>query len=279
MVQVLKKYPKHNKMYWSGVLNKAAYAPTYVEFQEHINAITTSMPLANEFIVNSEPMRWANAVYPGRRWGIVNNNIAESWNAWAKEARCMPPAAMVDAIRKKIMKMMDERREDSQFMSSVLCPEQEKIIRENYLASRSFTVQRSSAFLFEVHDRGKILAVDLHKRTCSCKCWQMVGIPCSHALTCIEKMHQNPYEFTDQYYTVSMYRVAYEGVIYPVPNVGEVVVEDDPAEFVHAPDVRAPPGRRKLKRIPSQVIENGSKCGLCGRRGHNRRTCKEPRVT
>ncbi|KZV48172.1 hypothetical protein F511_25961 [Dorcoceras hygrometricum] len=60
--------------------------PSKQEFEAHINNIILSMPLARDFITNSSPECWANALFPGNRWGAINNNIAESWNNWIKAA-------------------------------------------------------------------------------------------------------------------------------------------------------------------------------------------------
>ncbi|XP_073137618.1 uncharacterized protein [Henckelia pumila] len=95
---VLRKYPFRNKRHWSSVLKKAAYAPSRHEFDEHINQITESMPLDIEFIVNSSPENWANALFLGKRWGIINNNMVESWNNWVKAARYLPIVSLVDHI-------------------------------------------------------------------------------------------------------------------------------------------------------------------------------------
>ena len=132
--------------------------------------------------------------------------------------------------------------------------------------------------MYLVEEMDKELIVDMMEMTCSCRLWQITGIPCKHAVACIAKMHESVYDYTDTYYTVEMYRRAYEGVINPVPNVGDHAWEDDGTEVVRNPDVHAPPERRRKKRIPSQVVPNGAKCGLCGRSGHNRRTCKTSRV-
>ncbi|KZV52858.1 hypothetical protein F511_33545 [Dorcoceras hygrometricum] len=48
------------------------------------------MPLARTFIANSDPQSWANALFPGKRWGIINNNMAECWNNWVKPVRYLP---------------------------------------------------------------------------------------------------------------------------------------------------------------------------------------------
>ncbi|XP_073154076.1 uncharacterized protein [Henckelia pumila] len=101
--QVLRSYPKHNKKHWSSVFKKVAYAPSFQESEQHINSIFESMPLARGFILNSDPQSWANALFVGNRWGVINNNIAECWNSWVRSALHLPIVGMVDHIRVQIM--------------------------------------------------------------------------------------------------------------------------------------------------------------------------------
>ncbi|XP_073121008.1 uncharacterized protein [Henckelia pumila] len=63
--QVLRRYSLHKKKKWSSVLKKAAYASSRHEFFELIKSITESMPIAQEFLVNSSPDNWANALFTG----------------------------------------------------------------------------------------------------------------------------------------------------------------------------------------------------------------------
>ncbi|XP_075473495.1 uncharacterized protein LOC142504537 [Primulina tabacum] len=81
--QVLRRYPLHNKKHWSSGLKKAAYTPSRHEFSQHIKSIIDSMPLAHEFLVSVPSENWANSMFVGERWGVINNNIVESWNNWA----------------------------------------------------------------------------------------------------------------------------------------------------------------------------------------------------
>ena len=76
-MQVLRRYPLHNKKHWASVFMKAAYAPTRQDYTEHIDNILESMPLAKEFIMQSEPQCWANSLFHGDRWGVINNNQAK----------------------------------------------------------------------------------------------------------------------------------------------------------------------------------------------------------
>ncbi|XP_073132831.1 uncharacterized protein [Henckelia pumila] len=162
---VLRRYPLHNKKKWSSVLKKTAYASSRHEFFELIKSITESMPIAQEFLVNSSPDNWENVLFTGNRWGVINNNIAESWNSWVKPARHLPIVAMVDNIRIQIMTMMHEGREKSFVMDKNLTPRKKKDVSLSYSQSRSLKVHRSCGLKFEVIDGDKTLAVDLSSWT------------------------------------------------------------------------------------------------------------------
>ncbi|XP_073153646.1 uncharacterized protein [Henckelia pumila] len=166
---VMRRYPLHNKKHWSSIFKKVVYAPSKQEFEEHINNIITSMPLAREFIVNSCPQSWANAWFPGKCWGVINNNMAECWNNWVKPARYLPIVAMVDHICIQIMEMMHERREATMVMIKKLSPSKENFLAKTYAQYRSLKVRKASGLSFEVVDGDKSFVVDLSAMTCSCR--------------------------------------------------------------------------------------------------------------
>ncbi|XP_075481257.1 uncharacterized protein LOC142521969 [Primulina tabacum] len=233
------------------------------------------MPLARDFIVNSEPQSWANALFLGNRWGVINNNIAECWNNWVKAARYLPIVGMVDHIRVQIMNMMHQRRESTAIMVKELSPKKEKAIGSVYVESRKLRVHRSCNWRFEVVDGEKSFAIDLIAMTCSCRYWQINKLPCNHACAAIESKSMSFYDFCDKYFKIEMYRQTYRGIINLIPtfDINESYLDD--GNVINAPDVRSQPGRRKTKRIPSQIESRVSKCSRCHKGGHNRRSCKE----
>lgn len=95
---MLPLYPYKNKDHWTGVLRAAAYVATYDEMIYHLNSILQAMPLSTTFIENSDPRNWANALFAGKKWGVMNTNLVESWNSWVVKARGMAPCAMLDQI-------------------------------------------------------------------------------------------------------------------------------------------------------------------------------------
>ncbi|XP_073134999.1 uncharacterized protein [Henckelia pumila] len=274
--QVMRRYPLHNKKHWSSVFKKAAYAPSRSEFEHHINNIITSMPLAKDFIVNSCPERWANALFHENRWGVINNNMAECWNSWVKLARFLLIVRMVEHIRIQIMDMMHRRRETTMKMKKRLSPSKENILARTYAESRNLQVRKASGWSFEVVDGDKSFAVDLASTSCSCKYWQLTRLPCKHACAAIESKSLSIYDFCDKYFTIDLYRESYAGILNPIPTFEMHESSVNCTFVINPPNVRSQPGRRRTKRIPSQVELRVTKCGRCRKQGHNRRICKEP---
>uniref|UniRef100_A0A803MXQ5 SWIM-type domain-containing protein n=1 Tax=Chenopodium quinoa TaxID=63459 RepID=A0A803MXQ5_CHEQI len=71
---------------------------------------------------------------------------------------------------------------------------------------------------FEVHHRNVGHAVDLGKMTCSCRGWDLTGIPCAHAMSAILYMHHKPKDYLAKWYTASTYTATYSNLLKPVPG-------------------------------------------------------------
>ena len=55
------------------------------------------------------------------------------------------------------------------------------------------------------------LEVDLMERTCTCKAWQMFGIPCDHACAAIRRMGFDVSDYVDDWYK---YNFARENILW-----------------------------------------------------------------
>ncbi|XP_073051311.1 uncharacterized protein [Primulina eburnea] len=233
------------------------------------------MPLAVAFIQKSEPESWANALFRGNLWGVINNNIAECWNNWIKPARYLYVVSMVDHICVEIMNMMYRRREATLGMVKELSPAKEKAVMRTYIESHTLRVNRSSGWKFEVVDGDKTCAVGLNEWTCSCRSWQIHMLSCKHACAAIESKSMSVYAFCDKFFKTDMYCQTYKGIINLIPTFDMYEFNGDEGYVINSPDVCSQPGRRRTQRIPSQIQSRLSKCSRCRVRGHNRRSCKE----
>jgi hypothetical protein len=62
--------------------------------------------------------------------------------------------------------------------------------------------------------------VNIKDHICTCREWQVSGKPCPHALTLITT-HRNPKmeDYMHPYFSVYHFRLAYGGVIRPLPDM------------------------------------------------------------
>jgi hypothetical protein len=122
--------------------------------------------------------------------------------------------------------------------------------------------------------------VDTAKRTCSCGFWELVGIPCRHAVAALSYRKQNPSDYVDEYYSRAKYLECYGFGVSPI-NGMEMWPEVDIEEPL-PPHFKRGPGRPKKLRI-RELDELGTRmrrpgvnyrCTKCDKFGHNKRKCK-----
>ena len=61
-------------------------------------------------------------------------------------------------------------------------------------------------------------AVDLKAKACTCRLFQLSGIPCPHALACIWSLGLKQMDFIDEWYKKEAYTAAYSGMIEPMTS-------------------------------------------------------------
>ena len=129
--------------------------------------------------------------------------------------------------------------------------------------------------------------VDLIEHSCSCYFWDLVGIPCKHAVTAIHYKIENPEDYVHPYYKKNAYLACYGPEITPI-NGQQMWPKSDFPELL-PPIYKTPLGRPKELRR-REVDEHVShskiskkniamKCTRCNQFGHNIRTCRKRNTT
>ena len=62
------------------------------------------------------------------------------------------------------------------------------------------------------------LVVSLGDGNCSYRRFQLSGIPCGHALTCVFSINYDVYDFFNSFYKKESYEKIYAPIIYPMPH-------------------------------------------------------------
>ncbi|KAL0368060.1 UNVERIFIED_CONTAM: hypothetical protein Scaly_1024900 [Sesamum calycinum] len=81
--------------------------------------------------------------------------------------------------------------------------------------------------------------VDLGEKSCSCRKWQLSGIPCKHACYAIYHQKQDPIDYVADCYSVDTYRKVYEPAIQPMSHEGlwskSLIIPPLPPNFGRGP--------------------------------------------
>ncbi|XP_012853661.1 PREDICTED: uncharacterized protein LOC105973186 [Erythranthe guttata] len=253
--------------------NSCVYAATREEFDQNMeNFRKNGGPRVDNFLCNLPPENWAHAYFGVKRYGQVASSGAESWNSSLSDVRGLPITNMIDGIRSKMMVDMCFASNVASKWTSVLCKKVQDLIDGLVQDARVITARQASDDIFEVLS-DPVAVVDIRSRSCTCRMWQINGLPCVHAVCVLFKYKKTGgYDYFDEHFRTYCYRRVYSHTIVPfVTDVGR-----PPAVEIGAPEFKSHCGRPKNKRIPSvgENISSKMKCSRCNHIGtHNKRTC------
>nr|GLL29766.1 uncharacterized protein LOC109168401 [Ipomoea trifida] len=194
---------------------------------------------------------------------------------------------MCDKIRLYLMGRMQKNRDKMKTYPHKICPKIAKCLEEAKDKSARYSTYKSHDNCYQVDDQNfKAFKVDLAQRQCSCRAWDLTGIPCSHGVAAIRKQRESPEDYVHSCYTVRTYLRAYEPAILPIQSSDLWTKVDLPAPL--PPKYKAQPGRPKKKRkidplqesrqqrneVRTKKLGEVKRCRVCGLTGHNKTTCK-----
>ncbi|GKF36588.1 pentatricopeptide repeat-containing protein, partial [Tanacetum coccineum] len=141
--------------------------------------------------------------------------------------------------------------------------------------------------LFEVRNRSEAFRVDEHNRTCTCRMWQLSGLPCPHSIAVLFKLNKRPEDYIP---TCSRKEVYFKAYHQYMTHVGGMTFWPDSSMYytVLPPKPRTMPGRPRKQRIrapherqfPNRVYRVGVEmtCQNCFEKGYNKSSCTKPTV-
>nr|KAJ0207509.1 hypothetical protein LSAT_V11C500261200 [Lactuca sativa]KAJ0207802.1 hypothetical protein LSAT_V11C500261320 [Lactuca sativa] len=207
----------------------------------------------------------------------ITNNISETFNSWVGDIRYKPVLDLLDAIREKLMERFDKKRSKVKKWKGPLVPKAKNYLKTITKNLGEFQVCRSSDNKAEVNYKGSRWDVILDEKKCSCKKWQVTGLPCVHAAAFIAFTREPSWDkYVDTYFTVDKFKEAYALEIGPMPGKDQWV-HIETVDKIYPPIIKRPPGRPKKNRIvPRDEPKKRHRCPRCGMYGHHQRTCKNP---
>jgi hypothetical protein len=233
---------------------------------------------------------WMRCMFnPDIKCDYINNNLAECFNAWVRDIKDLPIVQLADKIREMIMDLFRKRRMIGDKFAGIILP---FVIHQLNAKTRGLghlKAKASADWSGEVRNVNKAderHVVKTLTHECTCLQWQHTGKPCDHALAFINVLQARNFvsmeDYVHEYYSVSRFQAAYEGVIEPLTDKNQWPQVD--TGFV----LRAPiptgkkkgAGRTRKQRMKSWW-EGGSrkgslnKCKKCGEIGHRESGCPQ----
>jgi len=165
---------------------------------------------------------------------------------------------------------MDRRKHDVEKWKNGVGERVEKALQKIY-AKIGFVidVQRYNHGTGEYSVRltnNRCVVVKLSEMTCSCKWWQLHGLPCAHAMAVIECEKLSVYDYVYPCYKATTQKVIYLNAIHPMETHDSGVVDDNTGLVVGGDELNEdfnrrilppknsrPLGRPKKRRIESQT--------------------------
>ncbi|XP_050209237.2 uncharacterized protein LOC126659951 [Mercurialis annua] len=253
------------------------------DFEQNMKELKKLTPKGFEAILRTHPRHWCRAYFNTEvKCDIVDNNLIESFNGQIVDARSKNVLSMLEDIRKLVMNRLRKNRDTCDKWICDFGPRIRKKLYESCLGSTSCHLLDSGNNAFEIEYKGDTYAVDLRKRTCPCRGWDLTGIPCVHAVCAIQHQGKNPEDFVHSYFGKERYMQAYSSMMSPMNSkkFWKKTGNDPPQP---PPDRRMPGRPAKKRRMEEHELRNGHKlsrngrimtCQRCYQVGHNRTTCK-----
>ncbi|XP_024010379.1 uncharacterized protein LOC112085398 [Eutrema salsugineum] len=255
-----------------GLIWHLAWSYNEPEFRENLNKIELYDEALYRDLLKTKPETWCRAFYKlGSYCEDVENNSVESFNNSIGKARDKALVPMLETIARLAMKYLAEYHD----------------------AASGCFVQPSTNMQYACSLDGCTHRVGLANRTCSCRRWEITGIPCEHAYGVILKKGLEAQHYVCHWFRTDKWRRLYIDGIVPVKGAKFLPRGEEPS-IVH-PEIPNMPGRKKDKDKAKEKVTKQDKkrkrdrnesptkradplekrrvmhCGVCGAAGHNSR--------
>ncbi|KAL0419564.1 UNVERIFIED_CONTAM: hypothetical protein Sradi_1369900 [Sesamum radiatum] len=281
---------------FKNALWNAAKSCTVGEWKMRMQEMKNLSQQAYDWFNDKPAVQWSRSHFSeASSCDMLLNNVCETFNACILDAREKPILTMLEWIREYLMRRMQENRDKScTKWKDKLCPKIQQILQKHANKVSDCMPIKADDFHYQISCfDGSQHCVDLGSKSCSCRKWQLSGIPCKHVCCAIYHQKQDPKDYVADCYSVDTYRRVYKPAILPMSHEGmwseSCIIPPIPPNFGRRAGRPAKARRResdeptlknkkKSKRKQVQKIKRHQTtvhCRTCGEPGHNTTKCPE----
>ncbi|XP_023758503.1 uncharacterized protein LOC111906948 [Lactuca sativa] len=238
------------------LFRRASKATTEHALKVVMKEIKTLNPYAHQYLIEKDPKTWPRAFFQaGRCCDAVENGFSESFYDVIVDARKKPIITMLEELR---LYMMDKMH---------------------------YQVLPSGLNQFELRGATDAYEVDLERKTCSCRLWQLNGYGCAHYVAIISYLNRDVEAYVDNMFSTTTFKKAYNYKI-SLMNGSDMWLETNytpPLPPISRRTLGMPTTNRKKATTENtgthMVSKAGKKirCSICKEIGHNKTTCPQRR--
>ncbi|PHT98186.1 hypothetical protein BC332_32858 [Capsicum chinense] len=171
-------------------------AYTLEEFNDYFNAFKERCPSAVACLEHEVGFeKWSRAHFPGNRFNVMTSNIAESLNSILCDERQYPVEAIFNSNAHRFREIFRKRYAEVDNSKTTFVPVVETILRENMIEGDKLYVNNinESTDEFTVLGYGRYAKVNLSRRSCSCRNYNLVKLSCAHAMAALRLKNGDEY--------------------------------------------------------------------------------------
>ncbi|XP_023762311.3 uncharacterized protein LOC111910716 [Lactuca sativa] len=297
------KTTEYKEYFW-----RCATATTIPEFEAVMVELKNYDIEAYQWLLKIPPHHWARSHFSGRAISdMLLNNLCEVFNSKLVKGRDKPIIICLEFIREYLMKRVCNVMKVLNKCQGPLTPTGTRILEANTTIASKYHARWNGGQKYQVkgpwNDQH---VVDMEKRECSCRKWELTRIPCEHAITSLNEMADNNekvgelYTYVHKVYWLHTWKEMYSFKVEPIKGRAMWPKSDCPTTLVPPPHNKAigrPKKKRRItaeerieiqqrKRQANSQSQNDNEtqslsmkfltvtCSKCKQKGHNARTCK-----
>ncbi|KAH0745849.1 hypothetical protein KY285_007506 [Solanum tuberosum] len=261
---------------------KAALATTIDRFDASMADLFELDRDAYAWLSTKLPSEWSRSHFsPLPKCDILLNNQCEVFNKFILDARDKPIIKLLETIRHLLMTRINSNREKAEKWNlGDICPTIKKKLTKIMEDAATYIPKKSNMWNYEVIGpvESDIWVVDLYNRTCSCRQWELSGIPCKHAISSIWLKNDEVLNYVYDCYKVETYQKIYEVPILPMNGPDLWLKSQNPPLLPPLYLKKTKKGKKQKLRKKKDDEPGASRMKLKRKQksvhcGHNSRTC------
>ncbi|KAF3538265.1 hypothetical protein F2Q69_00023402 [Brassica cretica] len=168
------------------------------------------------YLIDADVKKWARCQFLGYKYDIRTKIPPESINYALRSMREFPVIHLLDSIREMLTCLFFKRKKLILKYTHPLTIDVEEKIDGRIEKGKTFVVYLVNDCQLLVKGDTIECFVDLDKWTCSCGKYDLLKIPCRHAIKAGFFVGREPHRLTDFLYTTGAWREAYQESINPI---------------------------------------------------------------